>query len=384
MEWVKLGDIATFVNGYAFKSQKYTDSGIRIIRISNVQKGYIDDANPKYYSEQDMLSLEKYYLNESDILISLTGNVGRVALISKEMLPAALNQRVGCIRPIDEVDSLYLFSILNSNTFELFCINKSKGIAQKNLGTKELLNIMIPIPKLDIQKKVSSILCKSQLLIDKRKKQIALLDKLTESIFYEMFGDPIKNEKGWEVMKLSCASECLVPARDKPKSFTGSIPWITINDLVPSGYTKLSKNGMGLTIEEIRNVKRKTIPVGCVLMSCVGDIGITSINSIEVVINQQIHAFNCKENLNSIYLKYYIPKRVDYFSRASNSTTVKYLNKTKCENIPLLLPPEFALKVEKIEVQKELLEQSLKLMEDNYNNLMQRAFKGELFDTNIC
>ncbi len=330
---------------------------------------------------------QKYIINDGDILISWSASIGSYVWDRGE---AYLNQHI--FKVDFNKENVNINKYFFKNMVDIALIRAEKymhGSTMKHITKKYFDDIKIPVPPLPIQQQIVEMLDAAKQLIDKRKEQIDLLDKLTESIFYEMFGDPIKNEKGWEVMKLSCASECLVPARDKPKSFTGSIPWITINDLVPSGYTNLSKNGMGLTIEEIRNVKRKTIPVGCVLMSCVGDIGITSINSIEVVINQQIHAFDCKENLNSIYLKYYIPKRVDYFSRASNSTTVKYLNKTKCENIPLLLPPlslqnEFASKVEKIEAQKELLEKSLKLMEDNYNNLMQRAFKGELFDINIC
>lgn len=199
-----------------------------------------------------------------------------------------------------------------------------------------------------------------------------------------MFGDPVKNDRGWVVKKLKEESVCIVPARDKPKSFTGNIPWITINDLEQNGYTITSKVSLGLTLEEILEVRRKVIPIGSVLMSCVGNLGITSINGVELVINQQIHAFKCSDNLNNKYLKHYIPKRIDYLEMVANSTTVKYINKTKCENIPLLLPPinlqnQFAEKVEEIEKQKSLLEQSLNLLEDNYNNLMQRAFKGKLF-----
>ena len=97
----RLGDLCDVLNGYAFKSEQYLDSGIRIIRIANVQKGYIEDSAPVFYP-LDNNEYKKYELTEGDLLLSLTGNVGRVALLQKEFLPAALNQRVACLRIKDE------------------------------------------------------------------------------------------------------------------------------------------------------------------------------------------------------------------------------------------------------------------------------------------
>lgn len=94
---VKLGDVCEILNGFAFKSDKYCKDGIRIIRIANVQKGYIEDKTPVFYPKADEDAL-KYSLDDGDLLISLTGNVGRVAMIKQDFLPATLNQRVACIR----------------------------------------------------------------------------------------------------------------------------------------------------------------------------------------------------------------------------------------------------------------------------------------------
>lgn len=118
METIKLGQACEILNGYAFKSENYVSDGIRIIRIANVQKGYIEDNTPAFYPE-DFGGLEKYMLEAGDLLISLTGNVGRVAILDKEFLPAALNQRVACLRlKTDRISKGYLFHILNSDFFE--------------------------------------------------------------------------------------------------------------------------------------------------------------------------------------------------------------------------------------------------------------------------
>ena len=145
MEKIKIGDVCNILNGFAFKSDNYVDSGIRVIRIANVQKGYIEDNAPVFYPI-DTEGLEKYMLVENDLLISLTGNVGRVGLIEKEMLPAALNQRVACLRlKTGKISKGYLFHILNSNYFEQQCINSSKGAAQKNMSTEWLKEFEIPL-----------------------------------------------------------------------------------------------------------------------------------------------------------------------------------------------------------------------------------------------
>ena len=97
MKEIRIGDICEIINGFAFKSKKYVPDGIRIIRITNVQKGYIEDSTPVFYRDNSP-NLERYMLKEGDLLISLTGNVGRVAIVDKKFLPAALNQRVACLR----------------------------------------------------------------------------------------------------------------------------------------------------------------------------------------------------------------------------------------------------------------------------------------------
>ena len=154
-EMVELGEICEILNGYAFKSKNYTENGIRIIRITNVQKGKIVDNNSKFYPVDTSESISRYGLRENDILLSLTGNVGRIGILRKELLPASLNQRVACLR-VDENKILtkYFFYILNQGNFENDCIKSASGIAQKNLSTVWLEKYKIPLPPLEVQKEI--------------------------------------------------------------------------------------------------------------------------------------------------------------------------------------------------------------------------------------
>ena len=185
----RLGDVCDILNGFAFKSEQYVEEGIRIIRIANVQKGYIEDSTPVFYPI-DNKDAKKYSLEEDDMLMSLTGNVGRVAKLSKEFLPAALNQRVACLRIKDGValDKAFLFNLLNSDYFEQQCIAASKGVAQKNMSTEWLKEYEIPMFSLEQQKKIASVLDKVTELIALRKEQLAKLEQLVKSQFIELFG----------------------------------------------------------------------------------------------------------------------------------------------------------------------------------------------------
>lgn len=148
MKYLELKEVADILNGYAFKSQKYVESGIRIIRIANVQDGYISDEKPCFYPESTLDTIGKYMLQSRDLLISLTGNVGRVGILTDDFLPAALNQRVGCIRIKPNVVFIkkYLYYYFLRDQFVRDCIKASKGVAQLNLSTKWLEKYPIPLP----------------------------------------------------------------------------------------------------------------------------------------------------------------------------------------------------------------------------------------------
>lgn len=203
-EFIRIGDICDILNGYAFKSSKYVADGIRVIRITNVQKGFVEDTNPQYYPVSEQREIEKYMLCEGDLLMSLTGNVGRVGLLSAEMLPAALNQRVACIRIRNPavIYKPFLFHLLNSDYFENKCILASQGVAQKNMSTEWLKEYPIPSFSMDKQMEIASIFDKIDDLIARRKEQVRNMDQAVKSRFIELFGMPGTDAFGWGLVPL--------------------------------------------------------------------------------------------------------------------------------------------------------------------------------------
>ena len=154
--WVKIDDVLTLMNGYAFKSSQYiSDDGVRIIRITNVQDGYVCDDDPKFYPNSLLDEYTPFLLKEGDLLMSLTGNVGRVGLLPKEMLPAALNQRVACFREKQSLGYLrYIFYLMRSTFFIEACVASGNATAQLNISTNWLKSFRIPLPPLAEQQRI--------------------------------------------------------------------------------------------------------------------------------------------------------------------------------------------------------------------------------------
>lgn len=320
-------------------------------------------------------------LGNGSILFTCIGTIGKIGIINCDKM--AFNQQINAIVPdTKKVISKYLAYALKSNSERIRDLANAPVVPIINKTQFGEIEIDIE-DDINTQVEIIKVLDKAQELIDKRKEQIKACDELVKSRFIEMFGDPVKNTKGWEIKSVIEVCDCMVPGRDKPKSFTGNIPWITIEDLNVNGITFRSKSKLGLTDYEISEVKRKKVPIGSVIMSCVGNLGICSIAGSEMIINQQLHSFQCKY-INNIFLMYYLGFRKDYMISQASSTTVLYMNKSVCNSIPVYQPPielqnQFADFVKQVHKLKFEMEQSLKELENNFNSLMQRAFKGEIF-----
>jgi len=230
-EMVELGEVCEIMNGYAFKSENYTNDGVRIIRITNVQKGEIVDDNPKFYPINSKEPIDKYKLLENDLLVSLTGNVGRVGLLPKEFLPAGLNQRVACLRPKNNsIDNLFLYYILNQNKFENDCINSAGGIAQKNLSTEWLKKYLIPLPPIEVQKEIVEQIEVKQNAIDHAK---AIIQNLERERRY--FGQALRKLEGVEMVELNEVCE-INPKKSEVKGKNFEVSFVPMSDVSEQNY----------------------------------------------------------------------------------------------------------------------------------------------------
>ena len=165
---VPLSELAKVKNGFAFKSKEYVSEGLRVLRIKNVQEGEVIDDDPKFIALARRKEFTDFALKSGDILMSLTGNVGRVGRLKPEHEPAVLNQRVAHICPYEDAHCLpeFLFPLLNTDKFKSDAVAASSGIAQANLSSKWVGEYQIPLPPLEVQKEIVAEIKGYQKVID--------------------------------------------------------------------------------------------------------------------------------------------------------------------------------------------------------------------------
>lgn len=173
---------------------------------------------------------------------------------------------------------------------------------------------------------------KAQLIKDKVYQKTSKLKPKNELISYP---------RGWVKVQIGQVCPSIVPNRDRPKSFTGAIPWVTLPAFPQQSlYLDSTEVELALTETEIQEYSARLIPAGSVLMSCVGRFGLTAINTVPVTSNQQVHAFITLKGLLPEYLSMVIRVEGKILESVATSTTIAYLNKTNCESIQFGLPPE--------------------------------------------
>ena len=188
MEYKKLGDIATYINGYAFKPEQRGSEGLPIIRIQDLtgnayDLGYYNGDYPK-----------KVELNDGDVLISWSASLG-VYLWNRGK--ALLNQHIfKVVFDKVEIDKFYFMYAVEYNLDKMSL--KTHGATMKHITKKVFENVVIPYPDLDYQKEVAYRLTSLKGIIKKYQEQLDLLDELIKARFVEMFGDPNYNPKGYK------------------------------------------------------------------------------------------------------------------------------------------------------------------------------------------
>ncbi|UPT58341.1 restriction endonuclease subunit S [Geobacillus thermoleovorans] len=378
----RLGDIATYVNGYAFKPTDWKNKGLPIIRIQNLTNP--DSPFNYYQGEID----DKYIVNKGDILISWSASLGVFEWLGEK---AVLNQHIfKVIFDKEDIDKSYFKYIVQRSLKR--ALKYLHGSTMKHITKKYFDNILVPIPDLVTQKKIAKVLDKAQELIDKRKAQIEALDQLTQSVFLEMFGDPRLNKKNWKKQKLN--DVCL--RKGEYGSGSSAIPYdsgkpryIRITDIRDDG----SLNDDIVAPSNPDDYEKYRLNEGDILFARSGaTVGKTYLHSEKngycIFAGYLIRFVPDTSKINPKFLFHFT--RTQYYKQwvMNKQNTVAQPNinaKQYGEELFIICPPlelqnRFTKIVEEIEAEKELLQKSMVELQNNFNSLMQRAFKGELFN----
>jgi len=259
---------------------------------------------------------------------------------------------------------------------------------------KFLKEVEIPIPfkdgapSLDDQIRIAHLLGKVEGLIDQRKQHLQQLDDLLKSVFLEMFGDPVRNEKGWDKPELKAFGKIFTgntPPRNDPANYDNDfIEWIKTDNITGNSVfvTPSSEH-----LSEIGARKARTVTNGALLVACIAgsveSIGRAALTDRTVSFNQQINAIQPSKDVNPLYLHGLFKLTRAYIQSHATKGMKKILTKGDFEKITMIKPPldvqnQFAVTAENVEGIKSLYQQSLTDLKALYGALCQQAFKGEL------
>jgi len=293
----------------------------------------------------------------------------------------------------------YLHIYLHWNREELL-VSQMKGMANVSLPMNKIADVLVTVPSIEKQQEIIDLevqLVEKELSVEKLlSDQLNQIENLNQAILQEAVQGklvkqdkkdepasellkrikaeklksgkkekplpPIKPEEipfeipeNWVWCKIGDVSTSIVPNRDKPKTFTGNIPWITQSNFSDfSFHLDYDLNGIGLNEEEVKEYNCRVMPKGSVIMSCVGQFDLVCFIERDIVANQQLHCFVPFGKIEPMYLCYSLKLFSKLMEKEAIHTTIKYINKTKCESILLPLPPLPEQKRIVVEIEKQL------------------------------
>ena len=372
-------------------SPKYTPSGYPLVTSKNLVNGQIDFSTCSFISKEDFDAIAKRSaVDDGDILYAMIGTIGNPVIVQKQSEFAIKNVALFKFNN-QNVSNRYVYYFLNSELAVNQFNSNSRGGTQKFVSLNNIRDLKIPLPPLAEQQKIAAILDAADSLRQKDQQLVERYTALSQSLFLEMFGDPVTNPKEFNNQKLG--NICVV----------GSSSRVFVEDFVDYGVpfyrgTEVGKLGAGeninphlfITQNHYDNLKEKTgVPkIGDLLLPSICDDGriyrVEDNNPFYFKDGRVLWIKVNESSINSIYLKHYLKNlfKTDYSSFASGSTFAE-LKIVALKGIKILMPQielqnQFAERIQLIEAQKQQAQRSLEQSEALFNSLLQRAFTGEL------
>jgi type I restriction enzyme S subunit len=340
--------------------------------------------------QQGDISSNKFYFGKEHVLYGkLRPYLKKIArpsfegVCSTDILP---------LKPKQDLDKDYLFYYLRQPEMIKLATERCSGANLPRLSPNQLLDFPITLPSLPEQKRITAILDKADAVRRKRQESIRLLDEFLRSVFLEMFGDPVRNEKGWEVDILGNRIKIISGYAFQSERFVEKgIPIIKIGT-VNKGYFDTQILSYWPEQYEKKLEKYEVYPrdllitlTGTVGKDDYGNVCLTNDRYKKYLLNQRVAKLICDHSLNKYYLLYCFKQNrfKNNLIKLSRGIRQANISNEDISNLNISIPPnelqdKFAQFVEKTEYQKEQFKKSLSEMENSFDSMMQKAFRGEL------
>ena len=391
-EYKKLGEVTSFFRGLTYSGKDEVDKSNNIVLRSNnidLSTNSLNFDELKFISDSITIPQDKKLRKNSIFMCMSNGSkqhLGKVAFIEKEY-PYAFGGFMGLIVPNeDKLVPKFTYYYFCSQKFKAYLSAIGNGANINNIKYIDIAKDSIPLPPLSTQLAIVTELDKINELIRLKKEQLKDFDNLAQSLFYEMFGDPVENEKGWEMKKLGEIGEVKTgntPSRSNDNFYNEKfIEWIKTDNIrneqmnPTTAAEYLSRDGA----ECGRIVSKGSILVACIAGS-LSSIGKCCITTKNVAFNQQINAITPYGDFcNSIYLYELIRNSYKYIQQNATTGMKHILSKSVFEKMKFPLPPLslqrlFAQRIEQIEREKTEVQKSIQDLETLLASRMQYWFE---------
>lgn len=372
-EYKKLGEVATFNRGLTYSGKDEVDFSENIVLRSNnidIDSNTLNLNELKYISDEIIIPKDKRLKRNSIFICMSNGSkqhLGKVAFIDKDY-SYAFGGFMGLISP--EEKSLipkFLYYFLCSTKFKLFLTIIGNGANINNIKFSDISKVNLPLPQKSTQLSIVAELDKINELIQLKKEQLKDYDQLAQSIFYEMFGDPVENEKGWEVKKLGEISKNYDSQR-KPITASdreaGIIPYYGASGIVDYVKDYIFNDNYLLISEDGANLVARTTPIAFPISG-------------KTWVNNHAHILKFTSIATQLYVQALI--NIINIEKYITGAVQPKLTKAKLNSIPVPLPPlplqqQFAARIEAIERQKQQVSETIKDLETLLASRMQYWF----------
>lgn len=384
----RFGDIATFSRGLTFaKGDVAEDSSKRVLRSNNIDlQSHSLIFDEIAYLKEDFVIPNEKKLHKGDLFICMsngsTQHLGKVAYVEEDM-DYAFGGFMGAIHPNKDIAfPKYAYYACLSFEYRRFLASIFNGVNINNLKWSDLSNFEIPIPSLDEQMHIVAELDLLTGIIDKQKQQLKELDTLAKSIFYDMFGNPQTDERGWNMEKLSSICVSISDGSHNPPKGGKKSDYLMLS-------SKNIKDGV-LSLEEPRYLskdefslenKRTNVKKGDILLTIVGTIGRCCLfdSSKNIVFQRSVAILKPNDTTNNLFLMYQMIMLRMVFENEAKGVAQKGIYLRQLGNIMVIVPPKglqdsFAQKIQAIESQKKSINRSLAESQKLFDYTMDKYF----------
>jgi type I restriction enzyme S subunit len=382
----KLGEVCKNVSNINWKKISI-DTEYPYIDLSAVDRDSSNICDYEYVNKDNAPSRAKQVVNTGDVIFATTRPLLKRVCVITELFNNAIASTGFCVlRPTEKVISKWIYYKLKSDSFYKYIEPLQKGISYPAISDNEVKNFILPIPPREEQERIVAELDCLNGVIEKKKQQLKELDALAQSIFYQMFGDPITNEKGWEVKNLGEVCDVRDGTHDSPKYLECSdYILITSKNITNDSNIDFSTANY-ISKEDYESInKRSYVESGDIIMAMIGTIGkpiiVKETDKKFCIKNVALIKFGCSTMVINTYIKAMLnnPDYGQYIQSQNKGGTQKFVALGTIRNLPIPLPSieiqqQFADKIEAIEKQKELIKQSIKETETLFNARMDYYF----------